>query len=168
MAAKETDEYTSYPETFIEIAGTSLKAALEISRKYGAVTDDMLKFDPTDLYQGKTETFYTQAAKWRIASFHNLGKNIGTWRAWLAEHGPILTRLNVDKTWDKVSSGYYELDSYDAVGTRGGHAVALVGYDEKGFIVRNSWGVKWGDKGFAHASDNYAAAAFTEAYGVVV
>jgi C1A family cysteine protease len=34
--------------------------------------------------------------------------------------------------------------------------------------VRNSWGLAWGDKGFAYASDAYAAAAFTEAYGVVL
>jgi C1A family cysteine protease len=32
----------------------------------------------------------------------------------------------------------------------GGHAVLLVGYDKtkKVFIVRNSWGDTWGDKGY--------------------
>ncbi len=32
----------------------------------------------------------------------------------------------------------------------GGHAVMAVGYDEASqrFIVRNSWGVKWGDHGY--------------------
>jgi hypothetical protein len=30
-----------------------------------------------------------------------------------------------------------------------GHAVALVGYNEQGFIVQNSWGDTWGYKGFA-------------------
>src|SRR4029450_10426093 len=34
MASKETDEFTSRPETMIEGAGTSLKAAVEILRKY--------------------------------------------------------------------------------------------------------------------------------------
>jgi C1A family cysteine protease len=60
------------------------------------------------------------------------------------------------------------LDVYDAMSMQGGHAVALVGYDQNQFIVRNSWGEGWGDKGFAYASNNYAAAAFTEAYGVHV
>ncbi|MDO8837311.1 MAG: C1 family peptidase [Parvibaculum sp.] len=32
---------------------------------------------------------------------------------------------------------------------RGGHAFALVGYTEDGFIVQNSWGRKWGYEGFA-------------------
>ena len=50
----------------------------------------------------------------------------------------------------------------------GGHAAALVGYDDDMFIVRNSWGEYWGDWGFAYASNVYAAAAFDEAYGVSV
>lgn len=31
----------------------------------------------------------------------------------------------------------------------GGHAFALVGYNDQGFIVQNSWGKKWGSQGFA-------------------
>jgi hypothetical protein len=31
----------------------------------------------------------------------------------------------------------------------GGHAFALVGYNEIGFLVQNSWGEDWGDHGFA-------------------
>ena len=35
----------------------------------------------------------------------------------------------------------------------GGHAVAMVGYDEtkKMIFVRNSWGQSWGDKGCFYA-----------------
>jgi hypothetical protein len=47
-----------------------------------------------------------------------------------------------------------------------GHAVALVGYTDQGFIVQNSWGESWGAEGFAllpyedymlHATDVWAA-----------
>ncbi len=31
----------------------------------------------------------------------------------------------------------------------GGHAFALVGYNEQGFVVQNSWGPSWGSHGFA-------------------
>ena len=31
----------------------------------------------------------------------------------------------------------------------GGHAFALVGYNERGFVVQNSWGRDWGARGFA-------------------
>lgn len=39
---------------------------------------------------------------------------------------------------------------------QGGHAVLLVGYTSDGrFIVRNSWGVKWGDQGYGYMSEDY-------------
>lgn len=46
MSSKETDESTDYPTTFIEEAGTWIKAALEIIRKFGCVPEPDLPFDP--------------------------------------------------------------------------------------------------------------------------
>jgi C1A family cysteine protease len=83
--------------------------------------------------------------------------------------GPVLTRLDVDKTWKNATATNGKLDKYDENGTKfGGHAVCLVGFTAKHFIVRNSWGVGWGDKGFAYASNEYAGKAFDEAYGAVI
>lgn len=31
---------------------------------------------------------------------------------------------------------------------QGGHAIAIVGWNEEGFIIRNSWGTSWGDGGY--------------------
>lgn len=167
MASKETDQFTSRPTTFIESEGTSLKAALDIARKFGSVRDSVLPFRSGNLYQGEEDTFYALAARLKITSYFNLGRDPYKWRQWLAFHGPILTRLEVDDTWQDVSSNG-NLDEYHADSADGGHAVAFVGYTADRFIVRNSWGTGWGDKGFAYASLEYAQAAFTEAYGVAV
>src|SRR5437773_2025357 len=57
MASKETDQFVSAPETMIEGAGTSLKAAVDILRKYGAVPEALLPFHlTTDMYQGNGNT----------------------------------------------------------------------------------------------------------------
>jgi hypothetical protein len=169
MAAKETDEFITRPTTFIELDGTSLKAALDIARKFGVVRDRELPFKTGQLYQGDAKTFYAIAAQLKIASYFNLGQNLADWRAWLAVQGPILTRLDIDATWDNAKATKGKLDVYKPNTARGGHAVALVGYTPDYFIVRNSWGVDaWGDKGFGYASPKYAQAAFTEAYGVTI
>lgn len=168
MAAKETDIFISRPTTFIESDGTSLKAALDIARKFGAVLDSTLPFGSGKFYGGEVSTFYALAAQRRISSYFGLGTNLPSWRKWIALNGPILTRLDVDATWDKATATKGKLDTYYPNTARGGHAVALVGYTSSHFIVRNSWGTGWGDKGFAYASDSYAQAAFTEAYGVVL
>src|SRR5215831_14765729 len=168
MAAKETDELTTQPTTFIEPDGTSLKAALDIARTYGSVRDSVLPFASGKLYQGDDKTFYALAAQLKINSYFNLGLQLQDWRAWIANNGPILSRLDVDATWDNAKATKGNLDVYDPNTKRGGHCIALVGYTADRFIVRNSWGTTWGDKGFGYASVSYAQAAFTEAYGITV
>lgn len=166
MAAKEIDEFTDSPTAFIESDGTSLKAALDVARKYGTVLDGTLPFGSGSLYQDETDVFYALAARGKITSYFNLDLDLLSWRRWIATQGPILTRLDVDNTFMNAPRG--KLTRYDSRSALGGHAVALVGYTKDHFIVRNSWGTGWGDKGFAYASNAYAKAAFTEAYGIVV
>jgi hypothetical protein len=168
MAAKETDKIVSQPTTFIELEGTSLKAALDIARKFGAVSDTVLSFNSGQLYPEDRRTFYAMAAQLKINSYFNLGLDPANWRTWLAGNGPILTRLDVDAAWDNATASRGNLDVYQPTTAHGGHAVALVGYTSERFIVRNSWGAGWGDQGYAYASLAYAQAAFLEAYGVVI
>jgi C1A family cysteine protease len=171
MASKETDTITTRPETFIEGAGTTLKAAVDILRKYGAVPEAMLPFHiSTFMYQGSENTFYATAATRRIASYFNLGKNVASWRTWLANNGPILAGLSVDATWDNATATHGKLDTFQPNTVRGGHAVAIVGYTtDNRFIVRNSWGTSWGDKGFGYASEAYINGAFfNESYGITL
>ena len=167
MASKETDQFITRPTTFIETDGTSLKGALDIARKYGAVPDAILPFASGKLYPETADKFYALASQLKIASYINLGRDITAWKTWLANNGPILTRLDVDTTWYNARANNGNLDLYQRPPRPAGHAVALVGYTPDRFIVRNSWGtVLWGKQGFGFASLAYAQAAFTEAYGV--
>jgi C1A family cysteine protease len=168
MASKETDKSNTRPTTFIETEGTSLKAALDIARKFGVVRERLLPFKSGELYPNDSKTFYAIAAQLKILAYFNLDRNLSQWRTWLATKGPILTRLEVDATWDAATENKGNLDDYKSGKTRGGHAVALVGYRSDRFIVRNSWGTGWGDKGYAYASLAYAQEAFDEAYGVEI
>lgn len=167
MANKETDELTTYPTTFIEGAGTQTKLALNVARKYGCVMESDLPMNGR-LSTLSTAAFYTRAARFRIATYHTLKDNLDHWRSWIANQGPILTRLNVDKTWDKCTANGGHLEVYQKDTKRGGHAVCIVGYTKDYFIVRNSWGPAWGDEGFAYASNEYTKAAFSDAYGAVL
>jgi len=171
MASKETDEFVSRPETFIEGAGTSLKAAMNICRKYGVVPDTLLPFRINiAMYAGDEDQFFATAAQRRAASYFNLQKNLQQWRSWVASHGPLLVGLNVDATWDNAAATKGLLDTYQPSTKRGGHAVCVVGYRADGrFIIRNSWGTTWGDAGFGYASEAYINAGFfNESFGVTL
>lgn len=171
MASKETDQFTSRPETMIEGAGTTLKAAVDVLRNYGAVPESMLPFKiNTAMYSGNENTFYATAATHKVASYFNLQLNLDNWRAWVSQHGPILVGLNVDATWDNAATTGGKLDEFQPATVRGGHAVTVVGYTGDGrFIIRNSWGTGWGDDGFGYASPEYINGAFfNESYGVTL
>lgn len=169
MASKETDGFSQRPETFIEGAGTELKAAVEVCKRYGVVEESLLPFHiATKMYRGQENTFWAHAAGKRIASYFNVGVNLSHWRAVLADGKPILAGFLVDDTWDGATAAGGFLEEFAHGTERGGHAVAIVGYLASGhFVIRNSWGTAWGDKGFAYASPKYIRDAFfPEAYVV--
>lgn len=171
MASKETDHAVDRPETMLDCAGTYLKTAADVLRKFGAVTDDLVPFIlQAAMYTGNEDDFFATAATRKIASYFNLQRNLQNWKNWLATSGPILVGLSVDDTFYDATSTNGKLDTFQPNTVAGGHAVCLVGYKADGrFIIRNSWGTGWGDKGFAYATPAYINAAFfPESYGMTL
>jgi C1A family cysteine protease len=171
MGSKETDEFVNRPTTFVELAGTSLKTAMDVVRKYGTVPMASVPFHiNTKMYTGDENALYALASTRKIASYFNLHRDLNQWKNWLATNGPILVGLSVDHTWDNATATGGNIDTFLPNTVRGGHAVAVVGYTTTGrFIVRNSWGTGWGDHGFGYVTPAYIAAGFfDESYGVIL
>jgi hypothetical protein len=71
----------------------------------------------------------------------------------LNETGVIYVTAQTHSGWDNVSGdGVIPFDEKSK--SAGGHAFLLVGYDEHGFWIQNSWGKEWGNAGFARISYN--------------
>lgn len=167
MASKEMDEYVQRPTTFLDIDGTSIKSALDISRKYGLVRETVLPFGSSKLFPGEVGDFYAMASQLKVKAYFSLGVKPADWRKWIAEKGPLAARLVCDRNWDECD-GDGMLTTWNEYSANGGHAVAIVGFTPEYFIIRNSWGTAWGHKGFAYATDAYVTGAFTEAYGITI
>lgn len=172
MAAKETDEWSDRPATFIEQDGTSIKSGLDVARKFGCVEEGILPFNSNSLYRdGSSEDFYARASRYKINSYFNINLKtdsaITDLRRWIATKGPVAVRVRVDATWWELKTRHDGiLDNYVDKENNPGHAVALCGFTRDRFIIRNCWGDFWGDKGYAYASDDYIKKAITEAYGI--
>lgn len=166
MAAKESDSQQSVPTTFIEKALTSIKAGLDVARAFGAVQEEHLPFKSSKMYAGTVDSFYELAARLKMKAYYNLGCDFNQIRAWLSTRGPVLFRSVVDENWLHATSTSARLDEFGAA--MFGHAAVIVGYTPGTFIARNSWGVEWGDEGFAYLGMQYAHEALQETYGVVV
>jgi len=63
----------------------------------------------------------------------------------IRQYGPVYAGFAVYTDFSSYSGGYYE---YKTGSLRGYHAICVVGYDDIGFKVKNSWGTGWGDKGY--------------------
>jgi len=67
----------------------------------------------------------------------------------LNETGVVYVTAQTHSGWDKMlKDGLIAFDSKSK--PSGGHAFLLVGYDENGFWIQNSWGNSWGNRGFGH------------------
>lgn len=173
MATKETDDFTTFPTSFLDSAGTSTKLALKVARKYGCVLETMLPMEGK-LSGLNPQAFFSISSQYRINAFYNLftgsSDPIRGIKYWIANHGPVLTRLDVDEAFKYAQRTDGNLTKYNAKqgNQNGGHAVCLVGYTPEYFVIRNSWGENWGDEGFAYAHNEYFIDAFHEAYGAVL
>lgn len=87
----------------------------------------------------------------RAGGYYSIGKNEYDIRRDIYHWGPCSTGLVIyDDFLEWNGKGIYEWDKKS--GLIGGHAVVLMGWGEEGgkkyWIVRNSWGEDWGDKGY--------------------
>ena len=71
----------------------------------------------------------------------------------LAQSNPVLLSFRVDSAWQK-HRGPGVFDHLEVQLKWGGHAMAIVGYDDRkqAFRVINSWGKGWGDGGYVWLS----------------
>jgi hypothetical protein len=172
MAAKETDVTVAYPSTFLEEDGTSLKAGLDVVRKFGAALESELPWSGP-LATGPSADFNRSAGERRITAYYTLGDDtlpdrsvcFERWRRWLAEQGPIAVLIKIDR---HIQSPSDPLDELDEASVAGSHGAALFGYGPDHFLLRSSWGPGWRDGGYASMSLAYTAAAVIESYGVTI
>lgn len=156
------------PTTFLEEAPTNAKDALEVVRRFGAVRSGLLHWNG-NLNRGPVERFFKRAGELKITAYHSLDHpnpitRERRWRQWIDQHGPVLVTLTVDRSF---IDGEGTLEQFDDVAKPFLHACTLVGYDEKRFIIRNSWGEGWGDGGDIPATSRWFDRAIEESYGVV-
>ena len=107
-------------------------------------------------------------------------RNVRDVHAALAEVGIVYLTLMVHAGWDNPGNtkrsiryrfnGLERERLFPVIERKGraedGHAVAILGYTNEGFLIQNSWGVDWGSGGFAllpyedymlHATDAWVA-----------
>ncbi len=141
--------------------GSSCRGALKGFHKHGVCQET---YWPKSGAGARPETEWDIDALGRpLGVYYRINKNsVVDMQAAIAEIGAIYVSAQVHNGWDRVPQSNIAPKSHHAAelpsiperdkqtpGELGGHAFALVGYNERGFIVQNSWGKRWGAAGFA-------------------
>ncbi len=170
MASKETDEFVNRPETMIEGAGYQPQGRRGHFAQVRRRARNPAAFQNRNQHVPGRRRTPSSPPRRRVASLLiSISRKI--WRTGapgLPTRARLLVALSVDATWDNATATQGKLNTFQPNTVRGGHAVCVVGYTtDNRFIIRNSWGTGWGDKGFAYASEAYINAGFfNESYGV--
>jgi hypothetical protein len=141
--------------------GTSMVDAIEGLKRYGACREDLWPNDEDVINEEPSEEAYTHGAHFKIADAEYVETALDLWKHTLADGYPIAFCLNTFSSFDNATNSRGRVpmpkSSEQEREEHGWHAMLCVGYLEKDqlFIVRNSWGTEWGDRGYCYIPYKY-------------
>lgn len=153
------------PDEFLN-EGMYLRDALKIINKKGDVLYSDLPGNTDVLTATKKVSSHPEllekALPNRITSYYKIN-SINELKFAIQNHGPVAAGMY----WYNHSTLKNGIYTYKHGDGYIGHAVMIVGWNEKGFIVQNSWGRRWGNQGtFIIPFENLFEEVLFEAYGV--
>jgi len=108
--------------------------------------------------------------QWQVTEYDKVPSDPDTLAAFLASGADVWTSMDIGTTW--LSTSGETIADWSALNVDGGHAFVLAGYRHVGgrrqFLVHNSWGTTWGDRGYAYVSEAMIRAFLKTSYKVVV
>ena len=131
--------------------GSSARGAMKGWHKHGVCSE---KLWPYKVQRAKQDEFTaersTDARRRLLGAYLRVNHfDLVAMHGAICEVGVLYATAQVHSGWDKVKRDGLILQEDNI---EGGHAFAIVGYDQDGFWIQNSWGEDWGRRGFAHIS----------------
>jgi C1A family cysteine protease len=136
-----------------EDSGASIRDAVKAMNLYGVGDESLYPYDVTKFAVNPPQNVWAAAATHKVTSYHSIADgDLESIKAVIASGFLVGFGFNVYDNFMSAAmarTGILHLPGYNDA-FQGGHAVAIVGYDDsvKQFIVRNSWGLGWGLHGY--------------------
>lgn len=134
-----------------DYSGSSARGAMKGWHKHGVCSEAAWISRPKRLDTSGLNPARSADAQHRPlgAYFRVNHKDLIAMHSALAEVGVLYATGSVHKGWDVVDETGVIVQDKEITG---GHAFAIVAYDEHGFWIQNSWGTRWGRNGFGRIS----------------
>lgn len=132
-------------------SGASLRDGIKTLKKIGCCWETLWPYILERFDEKPPQRCYRQARKHVITSYHRIS-GINEMLVCLAEGYPFVFGFTVYESFEDKKVARTGVVPMPRKNERalGGHAVIAVGFNqkEKRFLVRNSWGEKWGTHGY--------------------
>jgi C1A family cysteine protease len=133
-------------------SGAEIRDGIKSISIDGVCSEDMWKYDITKYTECPTQECYDEAKNHKSIEYKRVVQSLEQLKQCLIEGFPFVFGFNVYssfETQEVAESGVMPMPK-EGEELLGGHAVCAVGFDDnkRVFIVRNSWGDSWGDKGY--------------------
>ena len=127
--------------------GSSARGAMKGWHKHGVCAESVWRYDPKNPDLRLSETRIADAAARPLGAYFRVNhQDLVAMHAALAEVGILYATASVHAGWETVAGDGVISRQEDIIG---GHAFAIVAFDERGFWIQNSWGPAWGRSGCA-------------------
>jgi len=154
--------YDEFPGS-VEDEGSSLRGALKGWFKHGACALEL--FDGPEMPPAQPDIerdWWYDAVRRPLGAYYRIDpKRITDMHAALNEVGILYASCGCHAGWDEGAevapmrarpasfSDVWPIPVRRGRAEHAGHAFAIVGYNEQGFLIQNSWGADWGSHGYA-------------------
>ena len=154
--ARRYDEFPGAPDVD---TGSSLRGAMKGWYKHGACSDRLWTSEtmPTGQDTKSADDWWLDAVRRPLGAYYRVDtRSVTDMHVALNVIGILYASAVCHSGWDEglsrtshTKGGYWRIPPRKAGPSDGGHAFAIVGYNQDGFIIQNSWGTGWATKGLA-------------------
>jgi len=146
-------------DTVSEDSGAEIRDGMKVLNQIGVCPEVDWPYDISTFTNPPTDKMVADTAPYKVAEYHRI-TSLAQLKAALAEGLPVVIGIEVYESFesdDVASSGVVPMPDTTKEQDLGGHAVLVVGYDDdkSQLIVRNSWGITWGDLGYFYLPYDY-------------
>lgn len=141
--AKRHDRWPGY-----EYEGSSCRGAIQGWYNMGVCLDESWPYVVNEQKPLAVDCA-KEARAITLGAYYRLGSRISDFHAALNEAGAIYCSADVHGGWQRPAKKGDLRYIKPRDDSEGAHAFAIVGYNQDGFWVQNSWGTRWGDNGTA-------------------
>ena len=132
--------------------GAQIRDGIKACAKQGACPESMWPYDISKFTDQPPDACYTTASEHLIKIYSRVPRTLGSMKGCLAQGYPFVFGFTVYESFESqevAQTGVVPMPQPKEAAL-GGHAVLAAGYieSEQMFLVRNSWGPKWGLKGY--------------------